>query len=165
MPAGSRPVPAPVAAAPAAPLVIQRFEDLIALAAQKRDLAMKTALERDLGLIRCEDGRLEIRLEPSASKTLVHELSRKLSQWTNRPWMVVVSAQEGQPTVKSQMQARQAELTNGARTDPLVKAVLARFPGAEIVDVRQRGEGIEQISGADEDAVAPELRPDDEASA
>ncbi len=42
-----------------------------------------------------------------------------------------------QPTVKSQDDARQAELKTGVRADPLVQAVLARFPGAEIVDVRK----------------------------
>ena len=31
---------------------------------------------------------------------------------------------------------RKAELEDGVRADPLVQAVLARFPGAEIVGVR-----------------------------
>ena len=31
---------------------------------------------------------------------------------------------------------RKAELKDDVRSDPLVQAVLARFPGAEIVDVR-----------------------------
>jgi DNA polymerase-3 subunit gamma/tau len=121
----------------ALPLVIGRFEDLIALAAQKRDLGVKAALERDLRLVRCEDGRLEIALENSAAKTLANDLARKFSQWTNRRWMVVVSAEAGEPTVKTQNEARQTELKTGVRADPLVQAVLARFPGAEIVDVRK----------------------------
>jgi DNA polymerase III subunit gamma/tau len=120
-----------------APLVVDRFEDLIALAAQKRDLAIKLALERDVRLVRCEDGRLEITLEPGAAKTLVNDLARKFSEWTRRQWMVVVSAEEGQPTVKSQNEARRAELKSGVGSNPLVQAVLARFPGAEIVDVRK----------------------------
>ena len=33
----------------------------------------------------------------------------------------------------------QAELERGVRDDPLVKAVLEKFPGAEIVSVRKRG--------------------------
>jgi DNA polymerase-3 subunit gamma/tau len=127
--------PVPEASAPA--LVVGRFEDLIALAAQKRDLGVKLALERDVRLVRCEDGRLEIGLQPSAAKTLVNDLARKFSQWTNRRWMVVVSAEQGQATVKSQNEERQAELKTGVRADPLVRAVLARFPGAEIVDVRK----------------------------
>jgi DNA polymerase-3 subunit gamma/tau len=49
----------------------------------------------------------------------------------------MVSAEEGQPTVKSQQDARKAELKTGVRADPLVRAVLTRFPGAEIVDVRK----------------------------
>src|SRR5262249_3725954 len=147
-------------------LVLSRFEDLIALATQKRDLGVKTALERDVRLVRCEDGRLEIKLEKSASSTLVNDLARKLSQWTNRRWMVVVSAEEGQPTVRSQSDARQAELKTGVRADPLVQAVLARFPGAEIVDVRKGAAALPQElpPGGSEDA-APELPPDDEASA
>jgi len=131
------PVTAPPTDATAAPVVVDRFEDLIALAGQKRDLAVKLALERDVRLVRCEDGRLEITLEPSAPKTLVNDLARKFSQWTRRQWMVVVSGEEGQPTLKSQNDARRAELKSGVGSNPLVQAVLARFPGAEIVDVRK----------------------------
>jgi DNA polymerase III subunit gamma/tau len=132
-------------------LVVSRFEDLIALATQKRDLGVKTALERDVRLVRCEDGRLEIKLEKSASNTLVNDLARKLSQWTNRRWMVVVSAEEGQPTLRAQAAARQAELKTGVEADPLVQAVLSRFPGAEIVGVRASEEPVALPTGEPED--------------
>jgi DNA polymerase-3 subunit gamma/tau len=131
-----------------APVIIQCFEDLIALAAGHRDLAIKLALERDVRLVHCDDGRLEIRLEKTAVGTLVNELTRKLSQWTNRPWSVIVSAEEGQPTVKSQQDARKAELKTGVRADPLVQAVLTRFPGAEIVDVRKAEAVVSQQTDA-----------------
>ena len=61
--------------AAAAALRIGCFEELVALAADKRDLQIKAALERDVRLVRCEDGKLEIALEPGATKTLVNELS------------------------------------------------------------------------------------------
>jgi DNA polymerase-3 subunit gamma/tau len=133
----AQPVQPSASAAEAPALLISRFEEVIALAAQKRDLGIKAALERDVRLVRCEDGRLEIKLEKSASNTLVNDLARKLSLWTNRRWMVVVSAEEGQPTIKAQNEARQVELKTGVQADPLVQAVLARFPGAEIVGVRE----------------------------
>ena len=123
--------------APAQAPLVARFEDLIALAAEKRDLVVKTALERDVRLVRFEDGRLELALEPGAAMTLVGELSRKLSHWTGRRWMVAVSAEQGTPTVKAQAEARKAELMRGVTADPLVQVVLDRFPGAEIVDVRR----------------------------
>jgi len=127
----------PSGAEAAAPVhALASFEDLVALAAEKRDVAMKSALERDVRLVRFEDGKLEIALEESAPKTLVGELSKKLADWTGRRWMVAVSADPGMPSLRAQAEARKAELKDGVRGDPLVQAVLDRFPGAEIVDVR-----------------------------
>ena len=133
------PVPAARAAEPAPrPRAITRFEELIALAEEKRDLPTRTALERDVRLVRFEDGKLEIALEPGAPKSLVHELSRKLAEWTGRRWLVVVSAEAGAPSLRAQLAAQRSELVRGVRADPLVQAVLSRFPGAEILDVRRR---------------------------
>jgi DNA polymerase III subunit gamma/tau len=112
------------------------FAELVALAAEKRDLTIKSALERDVRLVRFEDGKLEISLDPSAPKTLVGELSKKLNNWTGRRWMVAVSAEPGAPSLRAQAEARKAELKEDVQSDPLVQAVLKRFPGAEIVDVR-----------------------------
>ena len=50
--------------------------------------------------------------------------------------MVAVSAEAGAPSLRAQSEIRKAELKSDVRGDPLVQAVLARFPGAEIVDVR-----------------------------
>jgi DNA polymerase III subunit gamma/tau len=115
---------------------LRSFEELIALTGEKRDLSLKSALERDVRLVHFEDGRIEIGLEPSAPTTLTGDLSKKLSDWTGRRWMVIVSADPGAPTLHAQAQSRKAELKDGVRADPLVQAVLTRFPGAEIVDVR-----------------------------
>ena len=136
-----RPADDPVAqndAADAAPtLAIASFEQVIALAAEKRDIGVKMALERDVRLVRCEDGQLEIALQPTAPKTFVHDLQRKLTAWTGKRWIVVVSKEQGAPTLREQMDARQAEIERGVQADPLVQAVLNRFPGAKIVGVTQ----------------------------
>jgi DNA polymerase III subunit gamma/tau len=147
----------------AATVDLARFEDLIALAAERRDLQTKTALERDLRLVRFEPGRLEVALEPNASKAMVGDLARKISQWTGRRWMVVVSGEQGQPTIREQNEARRAELERGVQADPLVKAVLARFPGAQIVAVR---EGPQELapSSAEGDVIPPEPPVDDDSS-
>jgi len=137
--ASPRPAEDPVDAGnEAAPtLSIGSFEAVIALVAEKRDIAMRLALERDVRLVRCEDGQLEIALEPSAPKTLVHDLQRKLTAWTGKRWIVVVSKEQGAPTLRAQAEARQAEVERGVQSDPLVQAVLNRFPGAKIVGVTQ----------------------------
>jgi len=144
----------PVAQSAPPTLSIGSFEQLIALAAEKRDIPMKLALERDVRLVRCEDGQLEIALEPAAAKTLVHDLQRKLAQWTGRRWIVVVSKEQGAPTVRAQTEARQAEIERGVQADPLVQAVLNRFPGAKIVAVTEPAsaqDGDDQMPGGEED--------------
>jgi DNA polymerase-3 subunit gamma/tau len=124
--------------AEAAPmLAIGTFEKLIALAQEKRDIPVKLALERDVRLVRCEEGQLEIALESTAPKTFVHDLQRKLTTWTGKRWIVVVSQEQGAATMREQSEARQAEIERGVEGDPLVQAVLNRFPGAKIVGVTQ----------------------------
>ena len=140
--ASPRPAEDPVArldqAEPATPtLAVGSFEEIIALAQDKRDITMKMALERDVRLVRCEDGQLELAMLPSAPKTLVHELQRKLTGWTGKRWVVVVSKEQGAQTMREQADARQADLEESAQDDPLVQAVLNRFPGAKVVNVTQ----------------------------
>jgi DNA polymerase-3 subunit gamma/tau len=108
----------------------------VALAVEKRDLPLKLALERFVRLVSFEDGRLEMALEPGAPASLANDLGKKLSDWTNRRWMVAVSSQAGAPTLREEAEARQAAMLTGVRADPLVRAVMERFPGAEIVDIR-----------------------------
>lgn len=145
-------------------LALKSFEELLRLANEKRDLQTKAALERDVRLVRFEDGKLEIALERSARPTLVNDLSRKLAEWTGKRWMVVVSTEPGEPTVYAQAQARKDEMMRGVQADPLVQAVLTRFPGAEIVGVRRREDAEPPSDGVppvDDDSAFGEQAPDD----
>src|SRR3979409_2070831 len=130
---------------------------------RRTDSAAPPGADRHLGLARLEPGRLEIALEPNASKALIGDLGRRISQWTGQRWMVVVSGEQGQPTVRSQIDARRAELERGVQADPLVKAVLARFPGAQLV----RGRGARPAApppSIEGDVLPPEPPFDDDSS-
>src|ERR1700731_3694656 len=129
--------PSPEAQSAPAALRIASFPELVALAGEKRDLMTKAALEADVRLVRIEDGRLEVALERSASRTLINDLSRKLEQWTGRRWTVVVSNEAGQATLRSQNQVQKDQRERAAESDPRVQEVLARFPGAKVVEVRK----------------------------
>jgi DNA polymerase-3 subunit gamma/tau len=133
--------PQAIASAPEAQsapaLRITSFPQLVALAGEKRDLMTKAALEADVRLVRIEDGRLEVALERNAARMLVNDLSRKLEQWTGRRWTVIVSNEAGQPTLRSQNEVIKNERERAAEADPRVQEVLARFPGAKVVEVRK----------------------------
>ena len=161
----ARSVPAEAPASPAS-RPIASFIELIALVAERRDLALKTALERDVRLVRFEDGKLEVALEPSASKALIGDLAHRLGKLTNRRWMVALSTEPGEPPVRAQQEARQAELARGVQADPLVQSVMARFPGAEIVAVRSRRiDEVEPATDADAEDAMPEPPSEDDTPA
>ncbi len=167
MPQPRDPVARAAEAAPAA-VAFSRFADLIAFANERRDLPLKTLLERDVRLVHFEDGKLEIALEPSASKALIGDLARKLTALTGRRWMVVVSAEAGQPTLKAQAEAQRTEFIAGVQSDPVVQTVLARFPGAQIVAVREPDRGMAPpaaVAPAEDDDGQPDMPAYDDESA
>ncbi|MGY3133658.1 DNA polymerase-3 subunit gamma/tau [Bradyrhizobium sp. USDA 4501] len=151
---------APVAdAAPA--LRISSFPQLIALAGEKRDIMMKSALEADVRLVRIEDGQLEIALEPKAQRALVTDLSRKLELWTGRRWTVIISNEAGQPTVRSQNELARSEHQRAAEADPRVQEVLARFPGTKVVEVRRLAAEVPVSDASGEDPIETSDSDDD----
>lgn len=139
-------------------VVINSFAELIAFVADKRDINTKMALERDVRLVRFEDGKLEIALLPSAPKGLVNELQRKLSAWTGRIWMVAISKEQGAPTLREQASDRQAELRQEVMQDPLVQAVLQKFPGAKVGEITQYSD---EPAVSEGDFVPPIVEEDD----
>ena len=134
-PAETRPAPVE-AAAPR----LRRFADLVALAGERRAIGLKDALERDVRLVRFDEGQIEFALAEGGSRTLAGDLSRALHEWTGRRWVVALSSEPGAPTLREQSKTAERERKSGAAEHPLVQAVLSRFPGAEIVDVRDRAE-------------------------
>ncbi len=117
-------------------LVLGAFSELVALAGSQRDIQLKVALERDVRLVRFEQGRLEFSLAPGGSHSLPAQLMRKLQEWTGQRWMVALSTAEGAPSLVEQAQAREEEKRVGVQAHPLVRAALDQFPGAVIVAVR-----------------------------
>ena len=137
--AQAMPQPRPAPAPESAPAIrLPRFEDVVAMAGEQREIVLKAALERDVRLVRCEEGTIEFNLAEGGSRTLANDLARSLQAWTGTRWVVALSAEPGAPTLHEQARAAERERKQGAATHPLVQAVLTRFPGAQIVDVRER---------------------------
>jgi DNA polymerase-3 subunit gamma/tau len=123
---------------PAAP-ELRRFEDVIARARAERDVALANALERWVRPVRFELGQIEMALTPEADPGLPQRLGQVLQGWTGQRWVVVISREEiAIETARETRRRQQAMLLDEVRADPLVKTVLDRFPGAEIVGVRER---------------------------
>ncbi len=113
------------------------FSEIVALAGDKRDLKLKGELERLVRPLRVAPGQIEIALEPGAPPGLPGELARKLEAWTGSRWMVLVAPGGGERPLALQRKETRDSLFHGAREHPDVQAILKRFPGADIVDVRE----------------------------
>ena len=147
-PAVSPPAPAEPEQVP-----VRSLADLAALADAHRDMAFKILLKRHVRPVRIEPGRLDVMLAADAPKTFVGDLSNRLQAWTGRRWMVVVSAEGGGSTLVEEETARRESAFTDARNDPAVAAILSRFPGSKVIDVRIPDPGPD----ADDDASVTEV--------
>jgi DNA polymerase-3 subunit gamma/tau len=116
--------------------VMKSLEDIALLAAKNHAPVLKVHIENDVHLVRLEPGRLEFRPGPRAPRTLAGDLQQKLRDWTGARWTVSVTSEGGGPTLAEQKKNAKAARIESVMQAPMVRAVLDRFPGAEIVAVR-----------------------------
>lgn len=131
---------------------IRDLNDIVNLAGNKRDLQFKVLVKNFVRLVSIGQNRMEIALTEHAPKTLATDMSQRLLDWTGERWMVSVARDGGGQTVAEVETARREELVTDARADPDVAAILAKFPGAKIIDVR--------ITTPDDDAELEMQMPD-----
>ena len=124
----------PAAAAPVAEL--RSFDDVVALAAARRDLKLKHALLEQVRLVHFKPGNIEVNPLPQAPRDLTQDLMKKLKAWTGRVWIVAVSAEPGSEPLGAQRRDQAAREIAQIREHPKVKEVLQHFPDARIAAVR-----------------------------
>jgi DNA polymerase-3 subunit gamma/tau len=150
--------PAPAETPPAAaPLVpVNSLSDIADLCTRNRDIRIRALLRAFVRPVKIEPGRLEISLADDAPKSLVSELQSRMQDWTGARWMVILSREPGGPTLaEAETQAQEARVAD-ARQDPDVAAILQRFPGAKITDVRIKAQEAEDEAETVEVAAAAE---------
>lgn len=163
-------VAAPPKAAPVAPAdgkppampSLRGLSDVVALAAQNRDLWLKDAIETYLRPIRFDAFQIEVEPTSDAPVELTQKLTQALQKWTGSRWSIIIGTDGGETLAEAKAKER-SSLVEGARANPAVAALLAAFPGAQIVDVRVPAPLDEDADAAfDQDPVDDEqLTPDD----
>ncbi|MBD8065673.1 DNA polymerase III subunit gamma/tau [Devosia sp. PTR5] len=152
VPDAAPPVPAsrPQAVVQPALATVASYKDLISLAAAKRDVLVKLALESQMRPLSFEQGRIEVALADGADPNIIGTLSARLQTWTGERWLVMVSTKPPEGlTLRQEAEQRKRAEAAAAHDDPLVKAIMEAFPGAKLVNVTVR----------DDDAALPEIAP------
>jgi DNA polymerase-3 subunit gamma/tau len=129
----SAPAPAAREEAKAAP---RSLDDLVRLAQENGASALKVQIENFIHLVHLEPGKIEFRPDDRAPRTLAGDLAQRLKDWTGVRWVVTVAREGGAPTLAEQRKSVRAARLESVMQEPMVRAVLDRFPGAEVVAVR-----------------------------
>jgi DNA polymerase III subunit gamma/tau len=117
------------------------FEDILALIRDQRDMQLLVEVEAGVRLVHYAPGRIEFEPAAAAAPDLASRLAQRLQAWTGARWGVSVVGSGGAPTIAERRAAERNAMTAQAMSHPLVQAVLAAFPGAEIRDIRPLGAG------------------------
>ncbi len=126
---------AQVESAPSSAPRLARFEDVIALAGEKRDALLYAHLRHDARLVRFAPPVIELNLAPEAPRDLSSRLARFLEAETGRRWTIALSRAAGAPSmVEAETTARETA-RDEALDHPLVRAIFETFPGAKIASV------------------------------
>jgi DNA polymerase III subunit gamma/tau len=153
--------PAPPEALPEPKSVeLKSFEDLVALADEKRDLKLKNALLEQVRLVHFKPGHLELNPLPTAAPDLLQELMRKLKAWTGRVWIISPSGQEGAEPLGVTRRAEAEREIDRLRAHPAVQEVLQHFPDARITAVRSTAQAAPEPNGEAEPDVEEEFKDD-----
>jgi DNA polymerase-3 subunit gamma/tau len=151
------PLPAAVSAPQPGPVALanpRTYLELVALAGERRDILLKTALEQQMRPVSFREKSIEVALVDGADPGVIQMLSRRLREWTGQTWGVSVSTRPASgPTMRDVKDQHAEKAKVEAAGDPLVKAILEMFPGSTVRVVQQA----EQIpDAAYEDAFSDE---------
>lgn len=116
------------------------FEHVIELIRANRDGKLLVDVETGLRLARYQPGRIEFEPSPKAPGDLAQRLGQRLQLWTGNRWAVSVVSEGGGKTIDETRNAERYALEDAAHAHPMVQAVMAAFPKAQIKDIRTPAE-------------------------
>ncbi len=112
------------------------FDQVVDLIREKRDMTLLVEVETNLRLAKYSPGRIEFEPLPNAPRDLASRLSARLQGWTGARWGVSVVGNGGAPTIAEARNQGFTDAKAQAAQNPLVQAIMAAFPGAEISAIR-----------------------------
>jgi len=116
------------------------FQDLVALFKRHNEASIAFHLNDNVHSGKFIPGRVTLRLKDQTPDNLIGRMSELLKQWTGQSWLISQTRDRGDDTLYEQEQEAARQLQARLMENPLVKALLDRFPGAKISDIRKKVE-------------------------
>ena len=121
-------------------IVIRSLNELIDICSSKKEMKLKYELEKNVNLVKFENGRIEISFNDGLDKNFVKDLSSKLLEWTNQRWIISFSKNQGEISIKDKEKNKKKKLVEDAKKSALYKTMVDYFPDAELIDIKSSKE-------------------------
>jgi DNA polymerase III subunit gamma/tau len=112
------------------------FREVVTLVREQKEVTLYGHLLHSVHLVRFAPPVIELRPQPEAPRDLAAKLAALLGEATGFRWTIALSTSPGEPTIDEQRVAADLGRETAASDHPLVKAIMAAFPGAKLETVR-----------------------------
>ena len=119
---------------------IKSFNDLITIAGKEKNAELKYDLERNVKLIRFEQGKIVINFNEKLNKNFIKQLSQSLLKWTNRRWIITLSKEDGGKTFIQEKIDAKERLLEKEKKSKIFDEISSIFPDADLTDVKEENE-------------------------
>jgi DNA polymerase-3 subunit gamma/tau len=117
---------------------LNSFRDVVAWVGERKEAMLHAHLLHSVHLVRIAPPVIELRPQQEAPRDLASRLAAMLSEQTGTRWTIAMSAAIGEPTIADQGNAADSARKTAAADHPLVRAIMAAFPGARIDTVHDK---------------------------
>ena len=121
-------------------LQITSFSDLIKFAEEKKEIQLKYDLERNVKLIKFEQGNITINFNENLNKNFIKKLSQCFYEWTGQRWIITLSKENTQKTLHEQKIDKRKNFLSEEKNSEVFREMISKFPDAELVDVEENDE-------------------------
>ena len=125
---------------------INSFDELIEICIQKKEVKLKYELEKNVNLVSFEKQRIEISFNDDLDKEFIKILTSKLYDWTNKRWIITLSKEKGDPSIKEKEINVKKNIFEKNKESIIYKKILENFPDAEMTEIKiKKGEKNERF--------------------
>tara|TARA_B110000438_G_scaffold92616_1_gene92210 strand:- start:6147 stop:7835 length:1689 start_codon:yes stop_codon:yes gene_type:complete len=118
-------------------LEIKNFEELIYICSQEKEIKLKFDLEKNVRLVKFENGLIEVESSNNFDKDFIKNLSQKLLEWTNKRWIITLSKLKGIPTKSQIKENKNKQSLDKIKGSEDYKKIIKNFEDANLINIEE----------------------------
>ena len=119
-------------------LEIKNFEELIYICSKEKEIKLKFDLEKNVRLVKFENGLIEVESSNNFDKDFIKNLSQKLLEWTNQRWIITLSKLKGIPTKSQIKENRNKQTLDKIKESEDYKKIIKIFEDANLINIEDK---------------------------